>query len=55
MLSPTEAQELHELIGAAIEAVHSGDDLRDPETHLAGLERARELAALLVADTSNDE
>ena len=44
MIDHTEAQELHELIGAAIEA--SGTN---------GLDRAREIAATLVADTIPEE
>lgn len=51
MLTESEAQELHELIGSAIEATRSGNDLRDPADHIAGLERARELAAVIVADS----
>lgn len=43
MLSPTEAQELHELIGVAVEV---GDH--------SGLGRARELAAVLVSDTQGE-
>jgi hypothetical protein len=43
-LTHEEAQELHLAIGAAIEL---GD--------LSGLERARELAAIIVADTSDED
>jgi hypothetical protein len=46
MISHTEAQELHELIGAALEVA--------PELQKATLERARELAALIVSDTQDD-
>lgn len=46
-LSHAEAQELHELIGLAIEA--QGDDRYD----VSGLVRARELAAVIVSDTGS--
>ena len=49
MLSHTEAQELHELIGAALTAVRNGET-----AVIAELERALELAALIVSDTSDE-
>lgn len=49
MISLTEAQELHEQIGGALEEVRSGDI-----KHADGyLERAREIAGLLVSDLDN--
>jgi hypothetical protein len=55
MLSHKEAQELHRLIGAPIETAREGYD-GDLEVSavmvpVKDLERARELAALIVADT----
>jgi hypothetical protein len=48
MLSLHEAQELHELIGAALENAQAGE-----LATTADLERARELAAVLVSDKYN--
>lgn len=50
MISPAEAQELHELIGSSLEALKDGSRLR-----IAVLERARELAALIVSDNEEIE
>ena len=50
MLNETEAQELHELVGAAAETAGNGE-LPDA----ADLARARELAAVVLADVSDDE
>lgn len=46
-LGEAEAQELHECIGAALLAVENGET-----SVIAELERARELAAVIVADAS---
>lgn len=48
MLSLKEAQELHELIGGALEEVENGHT-----AIIAELERARELAAVIVSDAEH--
>ena len=49
MISAEEAQELHELIGASLEALRDGRHVR-----IAYLERAREIAAVIVADSTQE-
>lgn len=48
-LSEREAQELHELVGGALEVVRDGGT-----PSVADLVRARELAALVVADSQSE-
>ena len=57
MLSHEEAQELHELVGGPLELARKNGAF-DPEyvtVKASELERARELAALLVSDTDPDK
>jgi hypothetical protein len=50
MISEREAQELHELIGFALEEVENGHT-----AFVAELERAHELAAIVVSDTTSGD
>lgn len=48
MISATEAQELHELVGASLENLRDGEGR--VEIIVMWLERAREIAAVVVSD-----
>ena len=52
MLTEAEAQELHENIGWALETLRNGDVNRYPDEMVTALTRARELAAVVVSDTT---
>ncbi len=54
MITKAQAQELHEIVGAAFSELRDVEDDADAQRLADTLERAREIAALLVADACPD-